>query len=303
MTSAISICICTYLRPKPLEHLLSALRDVRLPAVAIDVIVVDNDVEQSAHSVVERIRTSGFPLPITYAVEPVRSVAAARNRCVSTARGTVVAFVDDDEVPDSGWLFGLHETLHRHGAGAVFGPVLPRLPEDAPPWIVRGGFFDRPRHPTGTKVRYVEARTGNVLVRRHLLESREGPFDPQFGQSGGEDTELFGFLERKGAQFIWCDEAIVYEDVSVNRCTREWILRRSMRAGESYVRLRAKLDGPWSVPWLVLQGFAYVVVAPVIAVLLLPCGLDRSMRWLRRAFTGVGRILAVTPTRSTGISA
>jgi O-antigen biosynthesis protein len=58
--------------------------------------------------------------------EPRAGLSPARNRGVSAAAGDIVAFLDDDEEPDTFWLAALARGFARgSGVGCVTGPILP----------------------------------------------------------------------------------------------------------------------------------------------------------------------------------
>ena len=167
---AISVCLCTYQRPTRLLPLLRALANQRDLRGRYEVVVVDNDRDRSARSVLRDARRDLPSLPLICAVEPRQNIALARNLTVALARGRLLAFIDDDELPDERWLASLEETLSRHHADGVFGPVVSRLPDDVAVFITRGRFFDRPRHATGSLMPRDQLRTGNAMVRRALLD-------------------------------------------------------------------------------------------------------------------------------------
>ena len=51
---------------------------------------------------------------MTYAVEPERNIALARNRALSLARGEKLAFIDDDEMASPFWLSTLLAAEKRY---------------------------------------------------------------------------------------------------------------------------------------------------------------------------------------------
>src|SRR5713226_3939674 len=105
----ISVCICTYHRPRQLKQLLQCLDQQATKGLFnFSIVVVDNDAGQSARSVVE-LWAERLSVPIVYGVEPRQSIALARNASVGLATGGLVAFVDDDEEPSSNWLRRLYE--------------------------------------------------------------------------------------------------------------------------------------------------------------------------------------------------
>ena len=229
----ITVAICTFRRINLLEHCLRGLE--RQTFKDFDVVVVDNDSAKSAAGLVESAAHSFHQMGIAlfYACEPRQGIAQARNLAVSLARGTYVAFIDDDEVPSRDWLDSLLRTCRVTGADGVAGVVLPNFPEGFPDWQ-RQGFFERPRAISGTRIPGKRCCTANMLVRRELLTLRDGPFRDKYGRTGGEDADLFDWLHLRGYRFVWCDEASVEEYVPLERSRVSWHLRRAYRSGWGY---------------------------------------------------------------------
>jgi GT2 family glycosyltransferase len=85
-----------------------------------EVIVVDN---APAGDATRRLVRDGFP-EARYVCEPAPGLDVARNRALSAASHSTVAFFDDDVVLDSGWTRALFEALgRRSNTGAVTGRV------------------------------------------------------------------------------------------------------------------------------------------------------------------------------------
>lgn len=234
----VAVCVATCRRPVMLRSLLASLGSLRFddPPPHVEVVVADNDPDGGARDVVEACR-SALLFPLHYVHEPRRNIALARNRGVAEAlrRGaTLVAFIDDDEVADPGWLAGLLEARRRFGADATVGRVSPVLPSDAPAWAREGGFFQPPRHPTGTLLD--TGQTHNALVTADLLRG-PAPFDPAFGISGGEDSAFFSTRRRAGARLVFVDEAVVEERIPATRLRAGWVLRRAFRVGNVAVHV------------------------------------------------------------------
>jgi succinoglycan biosynthesis protein ExoM len=246
----ISVCIATYKRPESLGRLLEGLSSLSSDTPRFEVVVVDNDAAGSAQRVVSAFADRGVA---RYGVEPVRSLAHARNRSVSMTRGEFVAFIDDDEIPSRRWLADLHAAVVALGADGGFGPVDVHFADDVPPWIQKCRFFHHPVLATGSEVPWWLARTGNALIRRASLPCLVRPFDERFGLTGGEDVDLFFRMIQRGARFIAVESARVVELRPRHRCSAWWMLKRSFRRGGTYVdvawrntggsaRLRASCD-------------------------------------------------------------
>ena len=234
----ISVCVATYKRPDQLERLLDSLEALNPGPFAYEIVVVDNDAEQTAREVVEKKAADGAT--IRYFHEPEQNIALARNLAVRKAQAEWVAFIDDDEVATRDWLVAFWQSAGNGGDG-FFGPVLPRV-EGAPPiWLDAEVFFNRPRFETGKRLDFRFTRTGNALVRRALFQRFE--FNPEYGLTGGSDVDLFARMLDAGAEFFWCDEAVVFEYQPAYRLTIGWLLQRSFRGGISFTQVQKQRTG------------------------------------------------------------
>jgi succinoglycan biosynthesis protein ExoM len=266
--TCVAVCVATYDRPDGLARLLDGLRAQRVSA-AVRVVVVDNDAAGPCRAIAEA-QASCFAHGLRYVVEPTRGITYARNRCVEAAGKDVdfVAMLDDDEVPDPGWLAELLRVQAETSADIVTGPVIPYFPTTAPAWVREGGFFDRPRHETGHRLPH--AHTHNVLARRTVFDET-GQFDNRFALTGGEDLEFFRRAVGRGFSVVWADDAPVQEWIPASRTTLAWLLRRSYRAGTTLGLvdrdrrdvLRARGGRVVRGAGLMVQG---LVVAPVALV-------------------------------------
>ena len=288
----ISLCIATYRRADRLAALLSDLESQQqLPD---EVIIVDNAPAGSARAVVEAHAAAHKSFQLHYAIQPERGIAITRNLTVAMASGDWVAFIDDDERAPAAWLAQLLEAARLHGADGVLGPVVPVVPESAPAWIRRGGFYDFPRMATGGVVPLNRLRFGNVILRGEPLRAEPGPFNVAYGLMTGEDGDLLSRMVNKGAKVIWCDEAIVHEPIEPARLSFRWILQRALSGGQEFAR--KSLDGTYARVTLLrrarlfAQALAQMLVALVLAFASLPAGRHRAAAWLVRASANLGKL-------------
>ena len=237
-TAHVTVCICTFRRAAMLRRLLLELEKQRAgDAFTFSVVVVDNDAARSAQATAEEV-AAATGREIVYAHEPEQNIARARNRTLANARGDYIAFIDDDEFPTPEWLALLLASCRATNAAGVLAPVVAHFDTPPPRWLVRSKVTERPRHRTGTAIGLGDARTGNVLFERRLVADLPEPFDVRFA-SGGEDVDFFRRMMERGARFIWCDEAVVYESVPANRTTRGFYLRRGLLRGRNSLRQRS----------------------------------------------------------------
>ncbi len=261
----VDIAISTYRRPLGLERLLLSLERLEfgppIPVPDIRVVVVDNDVNATARATVARY-AAATQWTCAYFVEPERGISAARNRCLREARGSadLVLMVDDDEEVAPGWLCS-HLVAHRRAdAAIVTGPVTPRFEVEPPKWALDGGFFDRPTHRDGERIRY--GRSGNASIKKAILDESGVTFDPRLGLIGGGDAVFFARLEERGYSIFWSEGAEVFEWQPQSRVKVAWVLRRAMRtAGSEWDVLLVHRTRATASVVAVLRGFVRLAAA------------------------------------------
>ncbi len=238
----VAVCIATWRRPELLRATLHSLMALDLPdgAGRLEVRVVDNDAEGGARKVAEAFaEESPKWIWVRYACEPERSISLARNRALDLGPARRIAFIDDDEVADRNWLKVLWNTLEDERVDAAFGRVDAVLPPDAPQWLRRGAFLDKPAGPEGISLGWESTRTSSALVDGSWFYQHAFRFDPRFGRSGGEDTDLFRRIAAAGGRFRAAPESAVSEVVLPEQCRLRWFLERFWRGGANYERLVA----------------------------------------------------------------
>lgn len=254
-----------------------------------ELVIVDNDSKENARPLIEATQ-SEFP-QVSYSVEPEKNIALARTRAVERAKGEWVLFIDDDEVPEVGWLEAYWKIIDTHPADGYFGPVVPILEGEAPPWMKDDLLYRKKRFSTGTVLDFSKTSTANLCIRRELFLLHR--FDPKFGRMGSSDTELFSRMIDGGATFLWCDEALVYEYIPAARQRIGWLFQRRFRGGLTYTKIqRMRLNSPlWSALNFfkaLLGSFLLFVVTPFSIIL----GLEKALNSLLKLATQIGHVWA-----------
>lgn len=281
----ISVCICTYRRPRWLLRLLQALeRQQTAGRFTYSVVVADNDATESARETVEQFCATS-PLGVTYCVEPAKNIALVRNRAIAAATGDWIAFIDDDEFPIETWLDALLRACEVHQAAGALGPVRPHFEEPPPAWVPKCGLYDRTEHETGYVVPWPDSRTGNVLFRANILPPHAAPFDSRFA-NGGEDQDFFRRMMERGSRFIWCNEAVVYETVPPVRWDKKVMMQRALLRGQNALKHsnRASL----SVAKSLVAALLYTLALPFLALI----GTHLYIRYLIKLCDHIGKVCA-----------
>lgn len=239
----ITIAVLTFHRPEHIGSVLPLLdvqrTDPALADCAIEILVVDNDPAGSARAAVQALAIPG----LRYVIEAGRGIATARNRALDeSAASQCLAFIDDDERPEPGWLAALLQTQEKYAATAVAGAVRSQFDGTAHPWVAAGEFLSR-RHRADTRTGEAidTAATNNLLLDLAGVRGLGVRFDPDFGLTGGEDTLFTRTLVQRGGRLVWCREAVVVDQISANRISTGWMLRRAFSYGNTDTRVAVAL--------------------------------------------------------------
>jgi GT2 family glycosyltransferase len=196
MTFDVSVVVATRDRPERLRAVLDAL--AAQSGVVFEAIVADDGSNEEA----ALAAPAGLDLCMLR-LQTSRGPAAARNAGWPLARAPLVAFTDDDCVPDPGWLGALLAAHRRAPAALLQGRTQPHPAE-----LHRLGAFSRSQLVTGLGVNF---QACNIAYPRELLE-RVGGFDESFAHYG-EDADLAWRALSLGAEAIFVPDALVHHAV------------------------------------------------------------------------------------------
>jgi len=243
VTNDVVIAVLTFKRPEPLRALIPELvKQANGAPMSTGVLVIDNDPDGSAADLVAEFASQG----VRYVNEQRPGIAAARNRAMDESPDErLLIFIDDDERPIDTWLDLMIGRYLVDRPTAVVGPVISEFDQTPDSWVRAGDFFRRRRLPTGTEIQV--AATNNLLLDMTVVNGWKLRFDEKFGISGGSDTLFTRAIVARGGRMIWCDEAIVIDQVPASRITRRWVLLRALRSGNGWSRVSLQLaDSGWA---------------------------------------------------------
>ncbi|AOB32561.1 glycosyl transferase family 2 [Bordetella sp. H567] len=200
-TPRISVVVPTYRRPDLLERCLGALLRQTLPSADYEIIVCDDGPSDAARQTVSKMTpVAGGPSVRYIPVTATQGPAGARNAGWRHARAELIAFTDDDTVPDPAWLAaGL--AAFRPGVDALSGRIVMPLPPNPTDYEL-----------DASRLQDAEFATANVFLRRAALE-HVGGFDPRFRLAWREDSDLHFALMEHGLRIERAPQAIVVHPI------------------------------------------------------------------------------------------
>lgn len=290
----LSIIVPTFRREHLLEPLFNAVQaQVSAHTGPAELLLVDNSPEASARAI-----TANAPGFVRYVYEPRTGVAQARNRGIAEATGSHVIFLDDDQMPDPGWLAAFAAGA-ASGDRAAFGSVEPRFLQPPPAHLLAplARVFSRhlpsaSGHDVGKLRAYLGS--GNSMFHRDVLALESPPFDPAF-DGGGEDVSLLRKLvDVHGIALIWRPEALVHEIVPGSRATMDFLRWRRFSNGQLRCVVESGaggLRGAVRVAVWMTVGAVQAVVQGILALAAWPVSRRHSTRFQLAAIGGVGKLL------------
>ncbi len=189
----VSVVVPTCGRIPLLMRCLHALLQQSIGWQAFEILVVDDAHDKATRHAVQALARTLPPHVLHYlrpAGTPRGGPGAARNRGWRAARAPLVAFTDDDTVPDRDWLREGELAMRTTRAVAVAGRVVvPRnaASDDAP--------TDHELMTRGLETS--EFVTANAFVWRRALRA-VGGFDERYRRPWREDSDLQFRLQREG---------------------------------------------------------------------------------------------------------
>ena len=112
----VSVVIPSFQRRESLLEAVEAVCRQDYPHDRYEIIVVLDGSQDGSREALEQ---RAWPVPLKVLWQENQGAGRARNRGTLVARGEVVAFLDDDVVPRSGWLEAHGRTHHERPAAAV----------------------------------------------------------------------------------------------------------------------------------------------------------------------------------------
>lgn len=189
----ISLVVCTRNRAPQLQRALSSLCALEF-SDPWELLVVDNGSTDNTTQVLADFHAEER-LPLRVISEPRAGLSRARNRGVANAKGSIIAFTDDDCYPASNYLEAIKRCFSENDVGFCGGRVLLHDPTDQAVTTVQ--VQTRVDIPARSFLRPGVIIGANMAVRRDLLLEVDG-FDERLGPGtplkAAEDTDLLNRL-------------------------------------------------------------------------------------------------------------
>lgn len=283
----VSVVIPTYRRPGLLVRCIQALLQQDFEKDEYEIIVVSDGPDMETSAEIAQWTGGANPSIIYMATAVKKGPAASRNLGWRNSSAHLVAFTDDDCIPERDWL----RTIWNSYKGEEF--------------IVFTGKVTVPRPPVPTdyelnisNLETAEFVTANCVCTKRALEVTGG-FDERFGMAWREDSDLHFKLLQKGISIRKIQAVVVHPvrkapwGVSIKEQKKGIYNALLYKKYPGLYRERIKPSPSWNyygmVVFAVAMVFSYLGGYPFAGNLFMACWLILLMLFVRKRLSGTTR--------------
>ena len=301
----ISVILCTYNRCQSLAKALDSVANSTLPdSVQCEVLIIDNNSRDRTREIAEEFCLK-YPDRFRYVSETRQGKSFALNTGIQKARGSVLAFMDDDVTVEPVWLRNLTSALDSGEWSGAGGRIRPARNFPVPPWLPLEGPYDMggmlALFDFGEKAGqlYSPPFGTNMAFRKEVFQ-KYGGFRTDLGPSPGseirnEDTELGRRLLAAGEKIRYEPSAVVYHAIPGERLTKQYFLKFWFDCGRADIREMGQRPPIWGIPRRYLTLAKHIIVLGPLRILQWLTALDRQESFFRKCWvwrTG-GQVLEI----------
>ena len=247
----LSIIISTYNNSASLMRTLLSVSEQDADKNIWECVVINNNSTDDTVEQFAAFAKEHADINIRLVDEPQQGLSYARNRGIVESKGQILAFIDDDETINKGFVSAYIDLFQNHGAFIAAGALKVRYDSARPRWMSHytEKMIANPLdlgNEIITITRTVMPTGGNMAFNREVF-NLYGNFDTSLGRRGnelfgGEENDLFERIRDLGERIFYTPHAIVYHHIADKKLTAEYFDKLSYGVGVSK-RLRAEKYG------------------------------------------------------------
>ena len=244
----LSIVISTYNNAASLERTLKSVAVQDADKSLWECVVVNNNSTDDTAERVAAFAKAHSDINIKLVDESQQGLSYARNRGIVESQGQFVAFIDDDETINEGFVSAYIDLFRNHGAFVAAGALKVQYENARPRWMsyYTEKMIANPLD-LGSKITTISNTVmptgGNMAFNRDVF-NLYGTFDTNLGRKGGklfggEENDMFERVRDLGERIFYTPHAIAYHHIVDKKLTPEYFDKLSYGVGVSK-RLRAE---------------------------------------------------------------
>lgn len=257
----LTVAIPTYNGENRLLKVLDKLKEqVNTEHINWEVLVVDNNSIDGTAKIVQEYQENWLgDVPLRYCFEPEQGFSFPRQKAMSEARGELIGFLDDDNLPSPNWVEAAYEFAQKHPQAGAFGSKIRGLFETEPSEELKQIIFylaivDRGSQPLMYEPRKKGLPPGAGLIVRREVWQKYVPKrlflvgGGKYIMRSGEDIEALSYIYKAGWE-IWYNPQMEIEHViPAWRLEKTYLMRLMLSIGLGRFHLRMLSLQWWQRP-------------------------------------------------------
>ncbi|MBR8837852.1 MAG: hormogonium polysaccharide biosynthesis glycosyltransferase HpsE [Stigonema ocellatum SAG 48.90 = DSM 106950] len=225
-----------------------------------EIIVVDNNSTDGTVKLIQEYQANWCDdVPLRYCFEAEQGTAFARQHAIQEARGELVGFLDDDNLPAPNWIIEAYKFAQAHPQAGAFASQIHGAFEVEPPENLKPILFYLAITERGEQPHiYTPCKNGfppsaGLVVRRNAWKDHLPPrlfLIGRIGSSmlGSEDAEALSYIYKAGWE-IWYNPAMEVDHIiPAWRLERNYLISLMRGIGLARYHLRMLLLKNWQKP-------------------------------------------------------
>ncbi|NEP74919.1 MAG: glycosyltransferase family 2 protein [Okeania sp. SIO2G4] len=256
-----TIAICTYNGETRLGEVLEKLsHQLNQHNISWEVLVVDNNSQDKTAECVCQYQTLwAGKIELRYTFESKQGLAFARQTAIEKARGKLVGFIDDDNLPQEDWLEKAYLFAESHpqvGAfgGQIEGAYQKELPKDFDKIASFLAVIDRGKQALiyPPEKRILPPGAGLVVLRQAWLDCvpKKLFLAGRTGNSmlASEDLEALSYIQRGGWEIWHNPQMVITHKIPPYRLEKKYLLSLVRGVGLARHHIRMIRISSWQKP-------------------------------------------------------
>ncbi len=257
----LTIAICTYNGADRFPEVLEKLhQQTEIELINWEILLVDNNSKDNTAQVFQEYQqTWNLNIPLRYIFEPEQGLAFARNKAKNEAKGKLIGFLDDDNIPYKNWVSEVYDFAKKYPQAGAFNGQLHGLFETPPPEKLKPilpflAIVERGSKPSLylPNKKIMPPGAGLVIRKQAWLETVPEKLILTGRIKGdllsGEDTELLSYIQKSKWE-IWYNPAMeIDHKIPTKKWERDYLIPMLRGIGLSRYVTRMLSLKPWQKP-------------------------------------------------------
>ena len=262
-----TVAIRAYNSGSLLSTILDRLRfQIEVETIHWEVIVIDNNSTDNTAEIVKAYQIA-WPetFPLRYYFEPRQGAGFARHRAIKEARGNLIGFLDDDNLPTDNWVAAACAFGKTHSRAGAYGSQIHGEFEVEPPKDFHRiqsflAIKDRGSEPNLYDPAILSLPPGaGLVVRRQVwfdhvppTQVLQGPVKESLTKKG-EDFEALMHIGNAGWEIWYNPEMQISHQIPSWRLEKNYLVTLTRCAGLNTCYLRTLNVSSWQIPMIALR--------------------------------------------------